>query len=532
VAMARQETSFVLILLIIFSFSSFTINPISGNQTGKKSIVFFFDIHLFGENLIVNSIKFDYTGKPHGLQGYHVIDKNGIPVKSSSLLINNDSSYSITRRQILPIDNSKLYIFNHTTLPLSLQPYYALYSNFLEVDTSQNILWNKSYYRNNRNIFTMAVKGKDNSIAALGTTTSLLHNGGYLTSENYLLTRIERGWNPGNYFCNFGESNFSLVSDTIAQESFTWSKDSLSFPVTRNIQNQVNSYYGQVRFECPDYIDSCSFLALNGPSEICNLSDTLTYRVHKNISCSQPVQWDFPQNASVLQKNDTILKIKLSSFGNFKVSALLPRSCTPVKDSIFLTAAPLLMKLDLGRDTTLCAGNSLKLQAGPFFVKYQWQDSSSDSSFIVKQEGIYWVKVEDSCGNIAIDSIIVTIKNSIPIKGIQDQTICKGDSIKLVAEDGFINYSWTPDYRISLITSRTPTVEPITNTTYYLKAEKSPGCFAFDTVSIKVNSPQSINLGKDTSFCKGDSVLLDAGEGFQEYLWNNGSKNSILSVDQ
>ena len=67
------------------------------------------------------------------------------------------------------------------------------------------------------------------------------------------------------------------------------------------------------------------------------------------------------------------------------------------------------MNLNLGMDTSICAGNSLKLKAGSSFIRYQWQDNSSDSTFIVKNEGTYWVRVQDSCGNISVDWVILDL---------------------------------------------------------------------------------------------------------------------------
>ena len=55
-----------------------------------------------------------------------------------------------------------------------------------------------------------------------------------------------------------------------------------------------------------------------------------------------------------------------------------------------------------------------------------------------------------------------------------------------------------------------------------LKAEKTPGCFAFDTVRVTVFHSPMIKLGADTAICSGDSLLLDAGTGFSQYQWSNG----------
>lgn len=502
------------------------------NYGGNRRSDFFQDIHLFGNNLLVNSIGTSYMGAGNALQTFHIINENGEILKSTGLKNKHYAVGAPFGSQVIPISGDKLYLFNYASILLELPPYSTPVAYLMEIDTARNIYWQTSFFNNHRGKLLLATKGQDDAFAALGVGIGTLYSPEIETSNDFLLTRIERRAKFDDTHCYFGLANFSLEEDTISWQNFKWTKDELANPNSFNIKNEVNTFYGQTRFLCPDYIDSCNFLVLNGPNEVCNLSDTLTYRVHKNKTCFQPVEWEFPSDATVIQKNDSLLKIKLNSFGKFVISASLARSCTPIKDSLFLNAASILMNLNLGMDTSLCAGNSLKLKAGSSFIRYQWQDNSSDSTFIVKNEGTYWVRVQDSCGNISVDSIIVTIKNSITIKGIQDQVICRGDSVKLEAENGFINYFWTPDHRVSSTESRTPTVQPISDTTYFLKAEKSPGCFAFDTVKIKVNQPLSLNLGNDTSFCLGSSIVLDAGKRFQKYLWNDGSSTSSITASK
>lgn len=41
---------------------------------------------------------------------------------------------------------------------------------------------------------------------------------------------------------------------------------------------------------------------------------------------------------------------------------------------------------------------------------------------------------------------------------------------------------------------------------------------------------QPINLGEDTELCMNQTILLDAGEGFAEYLWSNGTTDQTLLV--
>jgi gliding motility-associated-like protein len=65
----------------------------------------------------------------------------------------------------------------------------------------------------------------------------------------------------------------------------------------------------------------------------------------------------------------------------------------------------------LGKDTTICAGQSLLLNPGNF-VSYQWQDNSTASTYTVTSTGIYSVSVTDVLGCTGTGSIQVIVECS------------------------------------------------------------------------------------------------------------------------
>jgi gliding motility-associated-like protein len=139
----------------------------------------------------------------------------------------------------------------------------------------------------------------------------------------------------------------------------------------------------------------------------------------------------------------------------------------------------------------------------------------------VTQPGLYHVSVGDACGGVYKDSVHVTAAPPIPFDIGPDRTKCNHDTIHITAPSGFLNYSWSNSYNISSTSAQNVIINPTVDTAYYVRAEKTPGCFAYDTVKIRVNQSPSINLGADKSFCLGDSAVFDAGPGFQTYQWSN-----------
>jgi gliding motility-associated-like protein len=288
--------------------------------------------------------------------------------------------------------------------------------------------------------------------------------------------------------------------------------------------------FPQIRSSCPDYIDSCAVLKISGEQSICSLSDTYTYRAGRNNKCGQPVEWNYEGPLSVLNENDSSLTVRFHSFGTYKISVRLRNSCNPMMDSLFVLAASRTSPLYLGADTSLCAGTSFALHASPHFLSYQWQDGSNDSLLTVSSPGHYWVRVTDSCGNLLSDTIQVAEALALSIDIGPDRSKCNNDTLHLSAPSGFINYTWSNNYAISSINSQNVIVNPVTDTAYFIKAEKSTGCFAYDTVRVHVSTSPAIDLGTDKSFCSGDSAVFDAGVSFNTYQWSNSSTAQKITV--
>ncbi len=68
--------------------------------------------------------------------------------------------------------------------------------------------------------------------------------------------------------------------------------------------------------------------------------------------------------------------------------------------------------------------------------------------------------------------------------------------------------------------------------TYSCKVGKSESCTTSDSVVVNVNFDAAVNLGTDTSICKGSLVLLNAGNVFKSIQWNTGDTTSSINVDK
>ena len=278
------------------------------------------------------------------------------------------------------------------------------------------------------------------------------------------------------------------------------------------------------------HCDSLNIEAIT-PTIVCPGS-SLTLSIHKNKACGSlvPLAYDTNFVQRVVKANDTTYTFYFDHTGSGYIHGSL-MGCTLHKDSVFVEVIPARHTLELGADTVICPSNKILLNAGTGFASYLWQDGSSDSTLTITSPGKYYVTTMNSCGATYSDTVRVADHPPIPINIGTDRTKCNNDTVVITAPAGFSSYIWTPNYNISSPAIMQVVVNPQKDTSYMLAAEKSPGCFAYDTIRIFVKTSPLIKLGADTSMCNGDILTLDAGTGFDHYTWSNGSNQQQLAIN-
>jgi gliding motility-associated-like protein len=280
-------------------------------------------------------------------------------------------------------------------------------------------------------------------------------------------------------------------------------------------------------------VSHCDTFKLRSASNTICVSQNLPVTVHKNPQCGSNIIWQYPANvvSSAQQINDTVFNFHFSAPWSGYIYGSV-QGCGIIRDSILIQVLQAPASLNLGPDTSICPNNTIILNARSGYASYIWQNGSTDSLFTVSGPGIYSVQTTDACGGVFNDTVIVLPRPPVSVSIGPDRTKCNNDTLQLQAPSGFLNYNWQPNYNISATNSQFVTVNPSVDTTYYLKAEKTPGCFGFDTIHITVHRSPLIDLGNDTSICANQSVSLNAGPGFANYLWSNGNTNQQITINQ
>jgi len=330
--------------------------------------------------------------------------------------------------------------------------------------------------------------------------------------------------------CEVTNLPLNLVDYPLVSTTHTNNAQSVALPLVNPLTVRMDPYnMGYAGYFCGK--TDCTLLDLNGPSTICDSVNVYDFRITKNQDCHAPTVWAMDttlRQIKIISITDSLLRIKVISNGNFKIKSRIFANCDWIEDSLTVGASISAMSLNLGPDSVICPGNTVLLNARSGFTSYQWQDGSTDSVYLATQPGTYFVEVGSACNGASFrDTVFISPHPPIPLSIGPDRSKCNNDTLHLSAPNDFLNYTWYPNYNISSTTNANVVINPSVDTIYYLKAEKKPGCFAFDTVVIKVNYSAPIDLGNDKSFCQDDSAVFDAGTGFSNYVWNTGNTSQF-----
>jgi hypothetical protein len=181
-------------------------------------------------------------------------------------------------------------------------------------------------------------------------------------------------------------------------------------------------------------------------------------------------------------------------------------------------------------DTTLCGnGDSVILEAKSGFVSYLWNNGSTSRIRVIKKSGTYTLKAKDKNGNACYDTITITGGSGKLTITSKTKEICKGDSVQLIASEGFKRYVWT-----TRSTDRKIWVKPTTTTGYLVTAFDSFGCEYKEDIKITVKSCDDCDdlLGASKKVLCGekDSIIIEGKSGFKTYKWSTGSGDRVIKV--
>lgn len=261
----------------------------------------------------------------------------------------------------------------------------------------------------------------------------------------------------------------------------------------------------------------------------CALLDTLVYFLDNSANCGAAATWSYDTSffRPGLISGDSIQLIAQKS-GATSVTAQVEGYCQlftqPTPANITFTSTP---GLGLAADTMICSEGPITLHVTPGFTTYLWSDNSTADSLIVSSTGQYSVTATSSCGTRQA-TVTVTDANAL-FHATPDTIRCNTDIDSLRATGGYTGYQWSPAYDL-VPDSNLALASPDVTTTYTVTARRSPGCTVTAKVTVSPLISPAISLPGDASICFGDSLLLDAGTGFDLYQWSTGAAREQIYV--
>ncbi len=195
-------------------------------------------------------------------------------------------------------------------------------------------------------------------------------------------------------------------------------------------------------------------------------------------------------------------------------------------------------KIQLGVDTSLCAGSNVSLKTPSGNYTYHWSTGDTISSITISpvSDTMVAVTVHTTEGCQVSDSINITYSLPPVITIPQDSsTHCFGDSVFLTAtaEGSGISYQW--DTGDSTDTIVVKPLTPDTTFTYSVKATSAEGCTTTDTAHIFVLPEVAVKMDTNNyETCNGRPVTISSSAvqgDFTSYIWTFDGKSSVTETN-
>ena len=185
--------------------------------------------------------------------------------------------------------------------------------------------------------------------------------------------------------------------------------------------------------------------------------------------------------------------------------------------------------VSLGPDREICVNDTLKLDVGESYAQVNWflldgtqlPEISPLLHFPVKESASLVVEVFNAEGCPAYDTLAVTSLARPQVNLGIDQSVCSGDFVNLDAGEGYAKVNWfLADGTPVLAQSQTLDYEITSDVELVAEVWNELGCPNYDTLAVRVLDRPLAILGDDRRICLGETLTLDAGEGYQAVNWS------------
>lgn len=144
----------------------------------------------------------------------------------------------------------------------------------------------------------------------------------------------------------------------------------------------------------------------------------------------------------------------------------------------------------------------------------------------------YTVIGSESNGCSSSASVTVTVNPNPVLSFNQSPSALCGPQTATVYVSGANTYNWVANATITQNYGDSILINPTTSTIYSVTGSiTATGCSTTNNYTVSILPLPQVNLGSVISVCDGNTVILNAGNGFVTYQWNTGDTQQSISTD-
>ena len=213
--------------------------------------------------------------------------------------------------------------------------------------------------------------------------------------------------------------------------------------------------------------------------------------------------------------------LTVASAGTWSVTVTNANGCKG-SASATTTIIPDLIPVITG-SLNFCQGTTTILDAGSGYSSYLWSTGATTRTINVTTEDAFTVTVTNINGCSGSTSVYTSFL-SAPSPSISGgSSFCPGGVVILTANEGYTSYLWSTG-------ATTSTVSVNSANTYTVTVTADNGCTGSASKIITQAPPLTPIISGTLSFCGGSTTTLDAGVGYESYLWSTGSTSRSILV--
>jgi hypothetical protein len=252
--------------------------------------------------------------------------------------------------------------------------------------------------------------------------------------------------------------------------------------------------------------------------------------------------WTGPNGFSSTQQNPTINNATAVNTGNYTLNVKDANNCSYLTaTNVVLSVQPVITATVTSPTCNGANNGSIAATvtggAPPFTFQYNGPNgyTSNQQNPGNLAAGTYTISVVGACTGQGNTTAVITQPAPLTDSISGNNPVCAGTLLTLsggvTGGTGNYTYGWTgPNNFVS--TSANPVILAITTAgggQYTLVAKDGNNCIKIAQYNVVVDTVPVINL-KDTSYCPGATVALNAGNNGAAYLWSTGAITQTINV--